>query len=43
LAAQEVGRFGSYHQLIRMEQYRYRHPRQPAPASARERGARPEG
>ena len=39
LAAQEVGRFGSYHQLIRMEQYRYRHPRQPAPNSARDRGA----
>jgi 7,8-didemethyl-8-hydroxy-5-deazariboflavin synthase CofH subunit len=25
-AAQDAGRFGSYHQLIRMEQYRYRHP-----------------
>jgi 7,8-didemethyl-8-hydroxy-5-deazariboflavin synthase CofH subunit len=25
VAAKETGRFGSYHQLIKMEQYRYRH------------------
>jgi FO synthase subunit 2 len=25
LAAKEDARFGSYHQLIKMEQYRYRH------------------
>jgi 7,8-didemethyl-8-hydroxy-5-deazariboflavin synthase CofH subunit len=25
LAARDTGRFGSYHQLIKMEQYRYRH------------------
>ncbi|HEX4835075.1 MAG TPA: 7,8-didemethyl-8-hydroxy-5-deazariboflavin synthase subunit CofH, partial [bacterium] len=26
LAAQDAGRFGSYHQLIKMDRYRYRHP-----------------
>jgi FO synthase subunit 2 len=26
LAARDAGRFGSYHQLIKMDQYRYRHP-----------------
>ena len=26
LAAHDAGRFGSYHQLIKMDQYRYRHP-----------------
>lgn len=26
VAAQEDGRFGSYHQLIKMEKFRYRHP-----------------
>jgi 7,8-didemethyl-8-hydroxy-5-deazariboflavin synthase CofH subunit len=26
VAAQDPGRFGSYHQLIKMDQYRYRHP-----------------
>jgi FO synthase subunit 2 len=29
-AAAEAGRFGSYHQLIKMDRYRYRHPRQSA-------------
>jgi FO synthase subunit 2 len=26
LAAQDAGRFGSYHELIKMDRYRYRHP-----------------
>lgn len=26
VAAQDAGRFGSYHQLIKMDRYRYRHP-----------------
>ena len=26
LAAQDAGRFGSYHQLIKMDRFRYRHP-----------------
>ncbi len=26
LAAQDAGRFGSYHQLVKMDRYRYRHP-----------------
>jgi 7,8-didemethyl-8-hydroxy-5-deazariboflavin synthase CofH subunit len=34
VAAREAGRFGSYDQLIKMEQYRYRHPRQNASTGA---------
>ncbi|HYM92287.1 MAG TPA: 7,8-didemethyl-8-hydroxy-5-deazariboflavin synthase subunit CofH, partial [bacterium] len=30
VAAQETGRFGSYHQLIKMDRYRYRHPHRSA-------------
>jgi len=32
LAAEEAGRFGSYHQLIKMDRYRYRHPHRSADA-----------
>ncbi len=30
LAAEEAGRFGSYHELIKMDRYRYRHPHRSA-------------
>ena len=35
VAAQEAGRFGSYHQLIKMDRYRYRHPRPSAQGAPR--------
>jgi 7,8-didemethyl-8-hydroxy-5-deazariboflavin synthase CofH subunit len=35
LAAQDAGRFGSYHQLVKMDQYRYRHPHRSEPGAAR--------
>ena len=34
LAAEDRARFGSYHQLIKMDRYRYRHPRSAAGAGA---------
>ncbi len=32
LAANDAARFGSYHELIKMDRYRYRHPHHPAAA-----------
>ncbi len=41
LAAQDPGRFGSYRQLIKMDQYRYRHPHRSGQDALRGGGAPP--